>query len=716
MTGSKDPTPSGDSERYILLISIHGLIRGDDLELGRDADTGGQTKYVVELARALAQADPGTRVDLVTRRVVDDRVSGDYARPVEDIGERCRIVRIDCGPEEYIAKEQLWDHLDEFADNLYDYLHEQGLQPALIHSHYADAGYVGARLSNMFGVPMVYTGHSLGRDKRQRLLANGVSAETIESTYNIARRIDAEEFALENADLVVTSTRNEIEDQYDLYHFYRPERMQVIPPGTDLERFRPPAPDEEFPFRRKLEPFLKDPDKPMILALSRPDERKNILSLIQAYGESDRLQSLANLVIVAGNREDIRDLEDGAQSVLTNVLLFIDAYDLYGKVAIPKQHRADDIPQIYRMTTATRGVFINPALTEPFGLTLLEAAASGLPVVATENGGPVDIIGNCDNGILVDPLDTEAMADALEALLEDSASWDAASKSGIDGVKRHYSWQAHAASYYAAVEELIDSGRPVLETAKPVRIARHRDRALFTDIDNNLLGDSEALAELVHRLKTHHRRVVFGIATGRRIDSALQALRKAGVPAPDVLITSLGTRIHYGPNLIVDEHWADHIEQNWTPNRIRRTLADVPGLVPQSKKDQAPFKISYGLDVKLAPSIEEITKLLRQADVAANIQLSFGQYLDITPVRATKGMALRYVAHRLEIPLENILVAGGSGSDEDMMRGNTLAVVVQNRHAEELSELTDVSQVFFASKPFAAGILEAADHYDFFPE
>lgn len=42
---------------YILLISVHRLVRGHDLELGRDADTGGQTKYVVDLAKALAQQD-----------------------------------------------------------------------------------------------------------------------------------------------------------------------------------------------------------------------------------------------------------------------------------------------------------------------------------------------------------------------------------------------------------------------------------------------------------------------------------------------------------------------------------------------------------------------------------------------------------------------------------------------------------------------------------
>jgi sucrose-phosphate synthase len=93
---------------------------------------------------------------------------------------------------------------------------------------------------------------------------------------------------------------------------------------------------------------------------------------------------------------------------------------------------------------------------------------------------------------------------------------------------------------------------------------------------------------------------------------------------------------------------------------------------------------------------------------------SFGQFLDIIPSRASKGQALRYVAQRLDIPLEHILVAGGSGADEDMMRGNTMAVVVGNRHHEELSQLIDQERIYFAGQPHAYGILEAIEHYDFF--
>jgi sucrose-phosphate synthase len=709
-----EQTDSNANPRYILLISVHGLIRGHDLELGRDADTGGQTKYVVDLARSLAAFNPDGQVDLVTRRIVDDAVSEDYAERTEPLGDNCRIVRIDCGPQGYIAKEALWDYLDMFTDNLHAWLKAQRRTPSLVHGHYADAGYVGVNLANLLGVPLIFTGHSLGRDKRRRLLAKGMTREDIEKTYNIARRIDAEEFTLANADLVVTSTQNEIEDQYGLYSYYDPARMQVIPPGTDLDRFRPPSPDEEFGFAEQLQPFFREPDKPVILALSRPDERKNILTLIDAYGDAPELQRAANLLIVAGNREDIRDLDPGARSVLTNILLLIDSHNLYGKVAVPKQHAPDEVPTIYRLAAASGGVFINPALTEPFGLTLLEAAASGLPIVATENGGPVDIIANCRNGILVDPLDRDALAAALLDLLGDRKAWQKAARNGIEGVRREYSWETHASRYFESASMLRGKYAPVLEKAKAIQSVDERGLALFTDLDHSLVGDDRALERFKTLIESRRNELTFGIATGRRIDSALSLIRSANIPRPEVLITSLGTRIHYGPELAEDSYWADHIDRDWSADRIRKALADLPGLKLQDKHEQSRFKVSYFYDPRSAPSYDDIVTHLREAEITANVLLSFGQFLDVIPSRASKGQALRYVAERLEIPLEQILVAGGSGADEDLMRGNTLAVVVGNRHKEELSSLADIPRIFFARKPYAAGILEAIEHYDLF--
>jgi len=701
---------------YFAMISVHGLHRGHDLELGRDADTGGQTKYVVEVAQALARQPGVAGVDLFTRLVAAPEVDSDYSQEIEEIGDGARIIRVVAGPpEEYLPKEALWDHLDSFVDNMLDFIRNSGREPNIIHSHYADAGYVGSRLAHVLGVPLVHTGHSLGRVKRRRLLASGLSSGDIEEKYNMARRIEAEELTLASAERVVTSTSQEIEEQYELYDHYQPDKMRVIPPGTDLELFHPPEGNEwDTSVGREISRFLREPDKPLILELARPDPRKNIVSLVDAYGSSPRLQELANLAVVAGYREDIGDLDEGAQEVLTDLLMAIDRYDLYGKVAYPKQFTIGDVPVSYRIAALSGGIFVNPALTEPFGLTLIEAAASGAPIVATEDGGPRDIIGNCNNGVLIDPLDSDSIADALVTMLEDPQQRQKLADNGLTGVRKHYAWEAHAIRYLSEIRTLLDQ----TETTKRAPLRRrpklYHDRAIISDLDQNLLEDPVVLPQFNEVLRENRKCAAFGIATGRRLDSTLKAIRKHRLPEPDVLITSGGSAIHFQPDLNADVIWARHIDHNWTPHVVRRVLKGLPGLTLQPKKEQSRFKISYYLDRDNAPELEEISSLLHQEDLAVNLISSFGQFLDILPIRASKGLALRYVAERLEIPLDHMLVAGGSGADEDMMRGNTLAVVVANRYEEELSHLEDIETIYYAQQAHALGILEAIEHFDFF--
>ena len=272
---------------------------------------------------------------------------------------------------------------------------------------------------------------------------------------------------------------------------------------------------------------------------------------------------------------------------------------------------------------------------------------------------------------------------------------------------------AHAKTYFEKLDNLPDKYQP-LPSERPVRISRYRDRAIFSDLDQNLIGNAEALNQFVDLIKNNRKCVTFGIVTGRRIDSALALMKKHNIPTPDILISSLGTRIHYGQSLTEDNYWADHVDHDWSGPRIRRILSKSPGLKLQPKSEQTPLKISYYYEPAIAPSIEEITSQLRQKDITANVMTSFGQFLDIIPSRASKGQAVRYISQRLDIPLEQILVVGGSGTDEDMMRGNTLAVVVGNRHHEELSKLVNQERIYFAGQDHALGILEAIEHYDFF--
>lgn len=501
---------------YIILISLHGLVRGDNMELGRDSDTGGQVKYVVELSRALAQMPGVYRVDLFTRQILSTEVDWSYGEPTEmlstgtddgdgDVGESsgAYIIRIPFGPrDKYLRKELLWPHIQEFVDgalthvlNMSKALGEQigGGQPVwpyVIHGHYADAGDSAALLSGALNVPMVLTGHSLGRNKLEQLLKQGrQSKEDINSNYKIMRRIEAEELSLDAAELVITSTKQEIDEQWGLYdgfdvklekvlrararrgvisHGRYMPRMVVIPPGMDFSNVVVPedAPDADGELTQltsdgsspKTIPtiwadvmrFLTNPHKPMILALSRPDPKKNITTLLKAFGECRPLRELANLTLIMGNRDDIDEMSAGNASVLTTVIKFIDKYDLYGQVAYPKHHKQSDVPDIYRLAAKTKGVFINPALVEPFGLTLIEAAAHGLPMVATKNGGPVDIHRALNNGLLVDPHDQQAIADALLKLLSEKNLWNDCRKNGLKNIHL-FSWPAHCRTYLTRV-------------------------------------------------------------------------------------------------------------------------------------------------------------------------------------------------------------------------------------------------------------------------
>ncbi len=702
---------------YVLLISIHGLIRGENLELGRDADTGGQTKYVVELLKSLALNPRVDRVDLLTRQVIDEKIDPSYAEPVEQVAPGAYIVRIPCGPRRYLRKEVLWPYMDSFVDMTLLHLRKIGRIPDWIHSHYADAGLVGSRLSNLLEVPLVHTGHSLGRVKKQRLLDNGMKEQVIEKRYNITQRIEAEETTLDVASLVVASTRQEVNEQYVLYDNYQPENMVVLPPGTDLTSFRPPKEDDPEPrIKAKIDRFLKNPEKPIILALSRADERKNLTGLVEAYAMTAGIQNKANLVIFAGNRDNIETMDKQARTVLSNLLLQIDRYDLYGRVAYPKHHRPEDVQDIYRLAARSGGVFVNPALTEPFGLTLIEAAASGLPVVATENGGPIEILENCHNGLLIDPLDTKAIGEGLLDALSDRKRWKVWSERGAEGAHKYYTWNRHVNSYLDLAEQKFSRKAKSWENNRKAKgQIPTMDRLIISDIDNTLLGDQEGLKALFKEINqaSENIKLGFGIATGRRLESALAVLQEGNVPTPDILITAVGSEINYGRSLLPDQSWRRHIRFRWQPDRLRAFFQDIPGLVMQPDEEQREFKISFYVDPDGFLGIRELKRRLRKVNLRAQLIYSHGEFLDVLPIRASKGEAVRFISLKWGIPIQRILTAGDSGNDRGMLEGEALSVVVGNRSPELKTLEENHPRIYFAKGEYAWGILEGIGHYKF---
>jgi len=349
---------------YIQMFSIHGLVRARNIEMGRDADTGGQVKYVIELAETLGRREGVARVDLFTRLIQDKRVAAGYGREIERISNKARIVRIKCGGLKYHRKELLWPFLDEYVDRVVTFTRKEGLMPDIVHGHYADGGYAARSLSTLLGVPFVFTGHSLGRVKKEKLVGDGMTEEEVNAKYFIDRRISVEEKVIKDAALIVTSTSQEVSSQYGLYDNRKKIESRVIPPGVDLERFYPYYDDRFLSGKQRderaiqaqtavleeLNRFFINSEKPILLSLCRPDKRKNIAGLIKAYGEDDDLQAMANLAVFAGIRKDIAEMGENEKEVLTDMLLLMDKYDLYGNMAIPKTHdTTHDVPVLYRI-------------------------------------------------------------------------------------------------------------------------------------------------------------------------------------------------------------------------------------------------------------------------------------------------------------------------------------------------------------------------------
>jgi sucrose-phosphate synthase len=738
--------PNGPEDRdgnglYVQLFSIHGLIRGHDLELGRDADTGGQTKYVVEFARALGERPEVAQVDLFTRRIDDPRVSDDYDQPIEPLSEAARIVRLRCGGGRYRRKELLWPYLDAFVDEVLSFTREHGRFPDLVHGHYAESGYVARQLASHLDVPLIFTGHSLGRNKLDVFEKAGLDETAIDERYNIFHRIEVEESMLRDADVVIASTRHEMERGYRLYEAAADARFEVIAPGVDVDRFYPYYhdldetidPGEEVRrararMREEIARFLNRPEKPLILAISRPDKRKNIEGLVTAYGEDKELQSIANLAIFAGVRRDIRDMSDNEREVLTELLLLMDRYDLYGKLALPKKHDPDtDIPVLYRLAAASGGVFINPALVENFGITLIEASSVGLPVVSTGHGGPQDIIGSCQSGVLIDASDGEQIRRELKRVLVDREAWQTYSRNGVDGVRKHYAWRAHAERYLEVVQSLLE--RPAEErSTAPWRSGmadrlRRAERLLVSDIDNTLIAgegasdaDPEGLARLGEALE--RAQVVFALASGRSLDPVREALAAHPVPPPAIVISSVGSEIHYAGGSdrtrrwLPDEGYARHLQHRWDRDAVVETLAGIAGLRPQEEEAQRRFKLSYYVDDP--DGVEAARQALSDRDLRATVIYSHGAFLDVLPTRASKGKAVRFLSQKWGFPAERIAVAGDSGNDEEMLRGPFRAIMVGN-HAPELAHLRGRRSVYTAEATYAAGVLEGLRHWGFVP-
>lgn len=371
-------------------------------------DAGGQNVHVAALARHLA-AD-GHEVTVWTRR-------DDPALPAQVVRDGVTVAHVDAGPARAIAKDQLPRWMDDFAVALATAWRDR--PPDVIHSHFWMSGRA-ALDARPATTPVVHTYHALGVVKRRHLGAADPSpAQRLEVERDIARR----------ADRIVATCCDELRELHDMG--VDPDRVDVVPCGVDLDLFRPDGPRE----RRST--------TPRILAIGRLVRRKGIDDVVRALVSVTG----AELVVAGGPAHGALSSDPEARHLLALARAYgvADRVELRG--AVPRARVAP-------LVRSADVVACTPWY-EPFGIVPLEAAACGVPVVASAVGGMLDTVIDGVTGLHVPPRDPQALATALQRLLDDPGLRARMGATGRRVAVDHYAWETvaggTAASYGAAI-------------------------------------------------------------------------------------------------------------------------------------------------------------------------------------------------------------------------------------------------------------------------
>ncbi|MGZ4934003.1 MAG: HAD-IIB family hydrolase [Halobacteriota archaeon] len=234
-------------------------------------------------------------------------------------------------------------------------------------------------------------------------------------------------------------------------------------------------------------------------------------------------------------------------------------------------------------------------------------------------------------------------------------------------------------------------------------------KLLATDVDNTLTGDRAAYEQLNLFLAGRHD-LVIAYVTGRDKVQLFEIMDAECLRRPGYMICNVGTEIYNGPDYQRDEGWTHYINWRWDLFAVQEALKTLPYLFQQSH--QFEFKQSYHLLHNAEGVISEIHRRLDEIGVAHKVIYSSGTDLDIIPARAGKGEAVDYIRKRLKISRQHVLVAGDSGNDLGLLSSRFLAVVVGN-HKAELTPDALPKDVYWAQKPYAAGVLEGIEHFMF---
>jgi D-inositol-3-phosphate glycosyltransferase len=357
--------------------------------------------YVRELASALAEAGVACRV--YVRRWHDD------LPPAVQVEPGLLVVHVPAGPAD-LPKEDLEPYVEDFASWVANDVAAFGAD--VIHANYWLSGSAGRLLKQGLDLPLVTTFHTLAR----------VKAVLGDAEPELRARAEAEVMAC--ADVVLANSTAEAGQLVEHYGASG-EQIEIIPPGVDHAFFSPGS-------QAGARWALGTDDRPLLLFVGRIQPLKGVDVAVEALARLERTD--ARLWIVGGASGA------GGDGAIGRVRQLIAEHGLAERVSFfpPQPH--------HRLATFYRAadVCLVPSRSESFGLVALEAAACGLPTVASAVGGLLTLVEHGHTGYLADgrdPADYAARADMIlgDPVLARRLSVSAAARG------RTYTWSASAA-------------------------------------------------------------------------------------------------------------------------------------------------------------------------------------------------------------------------------------------------------------------------------
>ena len=235
---------------------------------------------------------------------------------------------------------------------------------------------------------------------------------------------------------------------------------------------------------------------------------------------------------------------------------------------------------------------------------------------------------------------------------------------------------------------------------------------LATDLDGTFIGDDQAMASLWRDLDD--RGVFVAFSTGRHLPAIEDFYAEAGTERrAEACITMVGTEVwhRYGTGYVLDESWSDRISAGWDRNEVTAIVDAIPETELQLDEWQSPFKSSWYLDDASDDQLGALRRELSDRGLQAKVVYSANRFLDLLPARSGKGEAVRFLAESVGIRPEDVITAGDTGNDLDMMRPELgyRSIAVGNA-SPELAEYR-ADHLYHAAAHHAAGIREGLEHY-----